>query len=176
MIVHPVDFPLGSLAARKSTGWTIERTAETTPRAWFDGGADWHGDRGRHPLVGSRSVRSYANAEQASPPAWRMFTSSSSKMNLLMWVMVLDVDCSGFFVADGSWKGFFAFSSGATLAVAIVALLVNVLLLLSERHRWDWPYQQMKGTQHSDRNFPFHPRLQKPRCALHFPPCVWKAR
>lgn len=84
MIVHPVDFPLGSLAARKSTGWTIERTAETTPRAWFDGGADWHGDRGRHPLVGSRSVRSYANAEEASPTAWRMFTSSSSKMNFLM--------------------------------------------------------------------------------------------
>lgn len=116
MIVHPVDFPLGSLAARKSTGWTIERTAETTPRAWFDGGADWHGDRG--------------------------FADSVAYVHK-------------FLIENEPFDGFFAFSSGATLAVAIVALL-------------------MKGTQHSDRNFPFHPRLQKPRCALHFPPCVWK--
>ncbi|OXG34293.1 hypothetical protein C359_05746 [Cryptococcus neoformans Bt120] len=105
MIVHPVDFPLGSLAARKSTGWTIERTAETTPRAWFDGGADWHGDRG--------------------------FADSVAYVHK-------------FLIEKEPFDGFFAFSSGATLAVAIVALL-------------------MKGTQHSDRNFPFHPRLQKPR-------------
>lgn len=102
MIVHPVDFPLEFQAARESTGWTIERTVETTPRAWFDGGADWHGDRGRHRLTGSRSLRSYVNAEQASPTAWRTFTSSSLKMNLLMWVSTLDVDCSGLSVADGS--------------------------------------------------------------------------
>ncbi|WVQ74658.1 hypothetical protein IAR50_004260 [Cryptococcus sp. DSM 104548] len=32
--------------ARQNTGWQVPRTPQDTPRAWYDGGSDWHGDGG----------------------------------------------------------------------------------------------------------------------------------
>ncbi|ODN76587.1 hypothetical protein L202_05246 [Cryptococcus amylolentus CBS 6039] len=40
------------MEARQTTGWQVSRTPHDMPRAWYDGGSDWHGDGGRFSQVG----------------------------------------------------------------------------------------------------------------------------
>ncbi|TYJ55849.1 hypothetical protein B9479_003501 [Cryptococcus floricola] len=46
--VEPPDMPILNpmMEARQTTGWQVSRTPQDMPRAWYDGGSDWHGDGG----------------------------------------------------------------------------------------------------------------------------------